>query len=47
MRMQGLKKTAFILVVATAILLYNVGTYDLIANQGVDILTPMYNEGQP
>ncbi len=46
-RMQGLKKTAFILIVSAAILLYNIGTYDLIANQGVDILTPMYNEGQP
>ncbi|MCK5184881.1 MAG: hypothetical protein KAQ95_11290 [Candidatus Heimdallarchaeota archaeon] len=46
-RMQGLKKTAFILIVSAAILLYNIGTYDLIANQGVDILTPMYNEGPP
>lgn len=47
MRMQGMKKTAFILVVSAAILLYNIGTYNLIAEQGVDILTPMYNEGQP
>lgn len=47
MRMQGMKKTAFILIVSAAILLYNVGTYNLIAEQGVDILKPMYNEGQP
>lgn len=47
MRMQGMKKTAFILVVSAAILLYNIGSYNLIAKQGVDILTPMYNEGQP
>lgn len=47
MRMQGMKKTAFILIVSAAILLYNIGSYNLIANQGVDILTPMYNEGQP
>ncbi len=47
MRKQGLKKTAFILIVSAAILLYNIGTYDLIANQGVDILTPMNNESQP
>ena len=46
-RMQGLKKTAFILIVSAAILLYNIGSYDLIANQGVDILTPMYNAGPP
>ncbi|MHA1121504.1 MAG: hypothetical protein ACTSPC_01665 [Candidatus Heimdallarchaeota archaeon] len=46
-RKLGLKKTAFILIVSAAILLYNIGTYDLIANQGVDILAPMYNEGQP
>ena len=47
MRMQGMKKTAFILIVSAAILLYNIGSYNLIAKQGVDILTPMYNEGQP
>ncbi|NPE08933.1 MAG: hypothetical protein GNW80_11685 [Asgard group archaeon] len=47
MRMQGMKKTAFILIVSAAILLYNIGTYNLIAEQGVDILTPMYNEAQP
>ncbi|TET29249.1 MAG: hypothetical protein E3J70_07500 [Candidatus Heimdallarchaeota archaeon] len=47
MRMQGMKKTAFILIVSAAILLYNIGSYNLIAEQGVDILTPMYNEGQP
>jgi len=46
-RMQGLKKTAFILIVSAAILLYNIGTYNLMAEQGADILTPMYNEGQP
>jgi len=47
MRMKGMKKTAFILVVSAAILLYNIGTYSLIAEKGVDILSPMYNEGQP
>jgi hypothetical protein len=46
-RMKGLKKTIFILVVSAAVLLYNIGTYYVIAEKGVDLLSPMYNEGPP
>ncbi|NHJ33544.1 MAG: hypothetical protein FK732_11855 [Asgard group archaeon] len=46
-RMKGMKKTALILVISVVVLLYNIGTYNLIAEKGIDILNPMYNEGQP
>jgi len=46
-RMKGMKRTAFILIVSLAILVYNVGTYNLVAKKGIDILSPMYNEGPP
>ncbi len=47
MNIKGMKKIAFILIVSLAILVYNIGTYDLIANKGVDILSPSYNASPP
>jgi hypothetical protein len=44
---KGMKQITFILIISAAVLLLNFGTYNLIAVQGVDFLSPMSNEDPP